>query len=293
MRIAVAGSHGLIGSALAESLVGAGHEVLRLVRGPVTGDRQIRWDPDTFGVPPGALDGVDAVVGLGGVSLGSRRWSGMVKQRLRDSRITPTGVLAEAVQQAGVPVFLSASATGFYGDTGEDAATEDSPVGRGFLADLTADWEAATAPAESARVVHLRTAPVLSGSGGLLGRLRPIYRLGLGGRIGDGSQFFSWITLADEIRAIGHLLDDAAVSGPVNLAAPQAVRYGDFSAHLARLVGRRDMLPVPARLARAVGGELVDELILTSSRVEPTVLTGRGFVFAHPTLSAALEYTRA
>ncbi|GAA4746650.1 TIGR01777 family oxidoreductase [Gordonia alkaliphila] len=293
MRIAVAGSHGLIGSTLVESLTGSGHEVLRLVRGPVTGDRQIRWDPETFGVPPGALDGVDAVVGLGGVGLGSRRWSGWFKQQLRDSRVTPTGVLAEAVQQAGVPVFLSASATDFYGDTGEEAATEATPVGVGFLAALTADWEAATAPAVGARVVHLRTAPVLSRSGGLLGRLRPLYRLGLGGRIGDGNQYFSWISLSDEVRAITYLLDAAEIAGPVNLAAPHAVRYGDFSEKLARLVRRRAMLPVPARLAQAVGGELVDDLILTSSRVEPAVLTEHGFGFAHPTLSAALEYTRA
>lgn len=293
MRIAVAGSHGLIGSALVDSLTRSGHRVLRLVRDPAGPGDQVRWDPETIGVPPGALDGVDAVVGLGGAGLADRRWSGWVKQRLRDSRITPTAVLAEAVDQAGVPVFVSASATGFYGDTGEQAVDESSPAGAGFLADLAADWEAATAPAQTARVVALRTAPVLSRTGGLLGRLRPIYRIGAGGVIGDGQQFFSWISLPDAVAAITHVLFDAQIAGPVNLAAPQPVRYADFSAQLARQVSRPSWLRVPARVAKAVGGELVEELILTSSRVEPTVLTSTGFVFAHPTLPAAMEYARA
>ncbi len=293
MRIAVAGSHGLIGSALVDSLSRSGHQVLRLVRGPAAGEGEVRWDPETVGVPPGTFDGVDAVVGLGGAGLADRRWSGWVKQRLRDSRITPTAVLAEAVQQAGVPVFVSASATGYYGDTGEEAADESSPAGSGFLADLTVDWEAATAAATAARVVSLRTAPVLSRTGGLLGRLRPVYRIGAGGVIGDGSQFFSWISLPDTVAAIRHVLFDAQVDGPVNLVAPQPVRYADFSAQLARQASRPSWLRVPARVAKAVGGELVEELILTSSRVEPAVLTSTGFVFAHPTLPAAMEYARA
>ncbi|AVM01045.1 TIGR01777 family protein [Gordonia iterans] len=293
MRIAVAGSHGLIGSALAESLARSGHDVVRLVRSTVTGPDQVRWDPEGYGIPPGTFDGVDAVVGLGGLGLGNRRWSGWVKQQLRDSRIVPTAVLAEAVHEAGVPVFLSASATGFYGDTGDDAATEETGPGDGFLADLTVDWEAAALPAVGARVVHLRTAPVLSRRGGLLGRLRPLYKLGAGGPIGDGRQFFSWITLADEIAAIRHVLDDDSLSGPVNLSAPQQVRYSEFSDQLARALHRRSLVKVPARVAKAVGGELVEELILASSRVEPKLLLSRGFTFAHPTLPAALEYARA
>lgn len=293
MRIAVAGSHGLIGSALAESFARSGHDVVRLVRSTVTGPDQVRWDPEGYGIPPGTFDGVDAVVGLGGLGLGNRRWSGSVKQQLRDSRIVPTAVLAEAVHEAGVPVFLSASATGFYGDTGDDAATEETGPGDGFLADLTVDWEAAALPAVGARVVHLRTAPVLSRRGGLLGRLRPLYKLGAGGPIGDGRQFFSWITLADEIAAIRHVLDDDSISGPVNLSAPQQVRYSDFSDQLARALHRRSLVKVPARVAKAVGGELVEELILASSRVEPKLLLSHGFTFAHPTLPAALEYARA
>ncbi|GAA3963675.1 TIGR01777 family oxidoreductase [Gordonia caeni] len=291
MRIAVAGSHGLIGSALTSALERHGHQVVRLVREPVTGDGQVRWDPESFGVPPGSLTGVDAVVGLGGVNIGGRRWSGAYKQQLRDSRVTPTQVLAEAVHTAGVPVFVSASGTSYYGDTGEVAVTEDSPAGEGFLAGLAVDWEAATAAAEDgARVVRLRTAPVLSRQGGVLGRLRPIYRLGIGGPIGDGQQFFSWITLPDVVRAIRHVIDDTDITGPVNLSAPQQVRYGDFSDQLARRLHRRSLLKVPAAVARAAGGELVEELILASSRVEPKALTDNGFVFAHPTLPAALEY---
>ncbi len=293
MHVVVAGSSGLVGSGLVESLRRTGHRVTRLVRDRVTGDDQVRWDPETFGVPPGTLRGADAVIGLGGKGLGNGRWSGSFKQQLRDSRITPTTVLAEAVHDAGVPVFISASATGYYGDTGEEAATEATGPGTGFLADLTVDWEAATGGAYGSRVALLRTAPVLARSGGMLGRLRPLYRLGLGGPIGDGQQFFSWISLPDTIAAINYVLTDDALCGPVNLAAPQQVRYGDFSEQLARQLRRPALLRVPAPLARIGAGELVDDLILTSSRVEPAALTDAGFVFAHPILPAALEYSRA
>ncbi|MFT3715515.1 MAG: TIGR01777 family oxidoreductase [Gordonia sp. (in: high G+C Gram-positive bacteria)] len=294
MRIAVAGSHGLIGSALTDSLAASGHQVTRLVRGTESGSGQIRWDPEAEPLAPEVLDGVDAVVGLGGVGIGDARWSGAVKQRLRDSRITPTEVLAEAVRDAGIPVFVNASATGYYGDTGRDAVTEASPAGTGFLAGLTADWEAATAAAsESSRVVLLRTAPVLSRSGGLLARLRRIYRLGLGGPIGSGRQFFSWITLPDAIGAITHALTDEDIAGPVNLSAPQQVRYREFSDLLAARLHRPAFVHVPGAVARAAGGEMAQELLLASSRVEPAVLTGTGYVFEQPTLAEALEYTDA
>ncbi|MFZ2512303.1 MAG: TIGR01777 family oxidoreductase [Gordonia sp. (in: high G+C Gram-positive bacteria)] len=293
MHIVVAGSSGLIGSALVESLGRAGHRVTRLVRDRVTGADQVRWDPETFGVPPAALTDVGAVISMGGKNLGNGRWSGSFKQQLRDSRITPTAVLAEAVHDAGVPTFLSASATGFYGDTGDVAVTESAGPGSGFLASLAVDWEAATVGAGDARVAVLRTAPVLARNGGMLGRLRPLYRLGLGGPIGDGQQFFSWISLPDTVNALIHVLTNDTISGPVNLAAPQQVRYGDFSEQLARRLRRPSLLRVPAPLARFAAGELVDDLVLTSSRVEPAVLTDTGFVFAHPTLPAALEYSGA
>lgn len=293
MRVAVTGSQGLIGSALVTSLRAAGHTVHRLVRREALDDDEFSWDPETFGVPPESLDGVDAVVSLGGVGVGNQRWTGRFKQELRDSRITPTEVLAEAVRDAGVPTFLSASATGFYGDTGSHAATESDHAGDGFLAGLVTDWEqAATANAgRDTRVVLLRTAPVLSPKGGLLAKLRPIFRLGLGGPIGDGKQYFSWISLADEVRAIEFLLG-SSISGPVNLSAPAPVPFGTFVDALGRSVHRPALLPVPAFAARLVGGEMAEEMILFSQRVVPGVLTDNDFTFDHPDIDSALEYTR-
>ncbi|ALG85195.1 TIGR01777 family oxidoreductase [Gordonia phthalatica] len=294
MRIAVAGSHGLIGSALVPALVQAGHDVHTLVRRAPTAAREISWSPDESGLDPRLLHGFDAVIGLGGENIGAHRWSGQVKQRLRNSRIIPTSVLAEAVAAAGVGTFISASATGFYGDTGESAADETTPNGTGFLADLTLDWEDATrAAADTARVVTLRTGPVLSPRGGLLGRLRPLYRLGLGARLGDGRQWFSWITLPDEVAAISHVLDDPTLSGPVNLTAPEPVRFADFSAALARTVHRPAVMRIPAALARRAGGEMVEEMVLASSRVVPSRLVEHGFTHIHPNIESALEYSCA
>lgn len=294
MRIAVAGSHGLIGSALVPALSQAGHDVHRLVRRASAGPREIEWSPQDGRLSPEVLGGFDAVIGLGGEGIGDHRWSGQVKQRLRNSRIIPTATLAEAVAAAGVGVFINASATGFYGDTGDAPADEASGNGTGFLADLTVDWEAATRPAaESARVVTLRTGPVLSFTGGILAKLRPLYRLGLGARIGDGRQWFSWISLPDEIAAISHALENEAVAGPVNLTAPEPVRFADFSHHLAHSMHRPAVLRVPAFVARKAGGEMVEEMVLASSRVIPTKLVETGFVHTHPTLTTALEYSCA
>lgn len=294
MRIAVAGSHGLIGSALVPALTRAGHDVHTLVRRDPTTAREIPWTPAEAGLDPRLLDGFDAVIGLGGENIGTHRWSGQVKQRLRNSRIIPTSVLAEAVAAAGVGTFVSASATGFYGDTGETPADETTPNGTGFLADLALDWETATrAATDTARVVTLRTAPVLSPHGGLLGRLRPLYRLGLGTRLGGGRQWFSWISLADEVAAICHVLDDPTLSGPVNLTAPAPLRFTDFSAALARTVHRPAVLRVPAALARRIGGEMVEEMVLASSRVVPSRLADHGFTHIHPNIESALEYSCA
>lgn len=293
MRIAVAGSSGLIGSALVTALDSAGHSVRRLVRREASGPGEFSWDPETFGVPAEALADVDAVINLGGVGVGNGRWSGRFKQELRDSRITPTVVLAEAVRDAGVGVLLSASATGFYGDTGDREVTESDGRGSGFLAELTVDWEhAATAHAgPDTRVVLMRTAPVLAPRGGVLARLRPLFKLGLGGPIGDGRQYFSWISLVDEIRAITYLLD-APISGPVNLAAPAPVPFADFVGALGHAVHRPTLLRVPAFAARAVGGEMVEEMVLYSQRVAPGVLSAADFDFTHTTISDALDYAR-
>lgn len=291
MLVAVAGSSGLVGSAVVASLREAGHTVRRLVRHEAKVPDEFSWDPAGFGVGPETLDGVDAVLGLGGVGIGDRRWSGRFKQELRDSRITPTEVLAEATRAAGVPTFLSASATGFYGDTGEHIATEADGPGTGFLADLVTDWEAAAVnhAGPDTRVAVLRTAPVLSPSGGLLAKLRPLFRLGLGGPVGDGTQYFSWISLIDEVRAIRFLLE-SDISGPVNLVGPAAVPFSTFTTALGNAVGRPTVLRVPSIVASTVGGEMAEEMILVSQRVHPQVLVGEGFTFTHPDIDAALEY---
>ena len=291
MLIAVAGSHGLIGSALVASLTDAGHTVRRLVRHEPLSDDEFGWDPETLGVPAEALDGVDAVVSLGGVGVGNQLWTGRFKQELRDTRITPTEVIAEAVRKAGVPTFLSASASGYYGDTGEHAAIESDGPGSGFLADLVVDWEDAAVrnAGENTRVVLLRTAPVLSGSGGLLAKLRPLFKLGLGGTIGSGRQYFSWITLEDEIRAIEFLLS-STISGPVNLAAPDAVPFADFVSAFGRAVHRPTIARVPGFAAKFVGGEMAQEMILFSQRVAPGVLTDNDFTFTHPDIDSGLAH---
>jgi len=294
MRVLIAGSSGLIGGALAAALRGHGSTVTRLVRREARLPDEFSWDPEGFGVPDEALRGVDAVVSLGGVGVGDRRWTGRYRQELRDSRITPTQVLADAIADSEVGTFLSASATGFYGDTGDHAATEADGPGTGFLADLVVDWEAAAAPAaERARVVLLRTAPVLSPRGGLLGKLRPAVKAGLGGRLGDGRQFLSWITLRDEIAAIEFLLAESTeTSGPVNLSAPIPVRFADFISTYGSVLHRPTRLAVPAAALRLVGGDMAREMILGSSRVVPHVLTDAGFIFTDETLVDALTWTK-
>ncbi|MGX7693510.1 TIGR01777 family oxidoreductase [Gordonia polyisoprenivorans] len=291
MRVAVAGSSGLIGSALITALESAGHSVRRLVRREATEPGEFSWDPETFGVPDEALDGIDAVVSLGGVGVGNGRWSGRFKQELRDSRIPPTEVIAEAVRRTGVPTLVSASATGYYGDTGARTATEVDGPGSGFLAELTVDWEAAATAnsGDRTRVVLLRTAPVLAPHGGLLAKLRPLFKLGLGGTIGNGQQYFSWISLADEIRAIEFALD-SAISGPVNLCAPGAVPFATFVDAFGRSVHRPTLMGVPSFVARKAGGEMIEEMVLYSQRVAPGVLTDHDFVFTHPTIDSGLEY---
>lgn len=291
MLVAVAGSQGLIGSALIAALESAGHTVRRLVRREAVEPGEFSWDPETFGVPDDALVGVDAVVSLGGVGVGNRRWSGRFKQELRDSRITPTEVIAEAVRAAGIPTLVSASATGYYGDTGSRVVTEADGPGSGFLAELTIDWEAAATAnvGPDTRVALLRTAPVLAPRGGLLAKLRPLFTLGLGGTIGNGRQYFSWISLVDEIRAIQFVLD-SQISGPVNLCAPAAIPFATFVDALGRSVHRPTLAGVPAFVARAAGGEMVEEMVLYSQRVAPGVLTDNDFDFTHPTIAQALDY---
>jgi uncharacterized protein len=293
--IAIAGSSGLIGSALVSALRSADHRVLRIVRrAPANGD-ELHWDPDSGEFDPGALSGVDAVVNLCGTNLGRRRWSGAFKQNLRDSRITPTEVLSAAVAEAGVDVLVNASAVGYYGDTKDRAVDETDSAGTGFLAQLCQDWEAATAPAQQAgtRVVLARTGVVLASSGGALRRLRPLFSVGLGARLGSGRQYMSWISLEDEVRALQFVISDTRLSGPVNLTGPAPVSNAEFTAALGRAVNRPTALMVPKFAVRAALGEFADEGLLSGQRAIPAVLERAGFEFHHKTVGEALRYATA
>ncbi|HWM58978.1 MAG TPA: TIGR01777 family oxidoreductase [Pseudonocardia sp.] len=290
MRVLVAGSSGLIGTALVSQLRAAGHDVLRLVRrGPAAPDER-GWDPPAGRIDEGTFDGVDAVVNLNGVGIGDRPWSGARKQLVRDSRNTPTEVLAQAVVEHRVPALLNASGINYYGDTGSRVVDESAPLGTGFLAEVCRDWEASAAPAAAAgaRVVLLRSAAVLSPAGGVLGRLRPLFRLALGGRLGSGRQYFPWISLDDEVGAIHFLVEHDEIAGPVNLAGPEQVTNAEFTRALAAAVGRPAPFVVPAFALRSVLGQMAEEMVLTGPRAEPAKLLAAGYPFRHRTLAEAL-----
>ncbi|MBF6300290.1 TIGR01777 family protein [Nocardia amamiensis] len=294
MKVVIAGSSGLIGTALVAALRRDGHDVARLVRRTAAGPDEFAWNPTRADLDQRALRGADAVVNLCGASVGRRRWTGSFKQELRDSRITPTDVLADAVVAANVPVLLNASGVHYYGGaTGDRVVTETSSPGSGFLATLCRDWENATAPAATAgvRTVLLRSAVVLSRAGGMLGMLHPLYSLGLGGRLGNGRQYTPWISMADEIGAILFALTHDAVSGPINVVGPAPVTNAEFSRALGRALHRPTPLVVPSFVLRALVGELAQEAILHGPRAIPTALEEAGYQFQHPTIGAALAAT--
>ncbi len=294
MRIVVAGSHGLIGSALVAHLRGDGHDVVRLVRGRARAADELSWDPDLGALDPAGLAGADAVVNLAGVNAGTRPLTPARKRVVVSSRLRTTSLLATtlAANAASPPVLLQASAVGAYGDRGDDELTETEPYGSTFFAGLVERWEAATAPAEAAgvRVVHLRTSLVLSPDGGALGRLLPLVKLGLGGRLGSGRQFWSWITLHDEVRAIAHLLA-SDVHGPVNLVAG-ADRNADVVGALAATWHRPAFVAVPAPVLRLILGDFASE-VLGSARALPAALTASGFVPDHPDIATAAAWVWA
>jgi uncharacterized protein (TIGR01777 family) len=290
--IAIAGSSGLIGSALISALRAADHRVVRIVRRAPSNADELFWDPDSGEFDAAALRGVDAVVNLCGVSVERRRWSGAFKQSLRDSRIGPTEVLAAAVVDAGVPVLVNASAVGYYGDTGNRITDESAPAGAGFLARLCADWEAATtvAAVEGVRVVLLRSGLVLAPAGGLLGRLRPLFSLGLGARLGNGRQYMPWISLEDEVRAVLFAITRDDLAGPVNLTGPAPVTNAEFTAALGRAVGRPTPLMVPGIALRTALGEFAEEGLLRGQRAIPAALEAADFTFHHHTIGEGLAY---
>lgn len=274
------------------ALRAADRRVVRIVRRAPSNADELFWNPDTGEFDAGALRGVDAVINLCGVNVGQRRWSGAFKQSLRDSRIAPTEVLAHAVAEAGVPVLVNASAVGYYGDTRSRVTDESAPAGQGFLARLCVDWEAATGPAAAAgaRVVLLRTGLVLSPAGGLLARLRPLFSLGLGARLGNGRQYMPWISLEDQVRAVLFTIGRDELSGPVNVTGPAPVTNAEFTAALGRAVNRPTALMVPGFALRTVLGEFADEGLLGGQRAIPAALERAGFAFHHNTVGEALAY---
>lgn len=293
--IAIAGSSGLIGTALVYALRATDHRVLRIVRRAPSNVDEVFWNPDTGEFDAGTLAGVDAVVNLCGVNVGAKRWSGAFKQSLRDSRIGPTEVLSAAVVAAGVPTLINASAVGYYGDTGSRITDESAPSGTGFLAQLCRDWEGATLPAQQsgARVVLARSGLVLGPSGGILSRLKPLFSLGLGARLGNGRQYMPWISLEDEVRALLFAINHRELSGPVNVTGPAPVTNAEFTAALGRTVNRPTPLAVPGFAVRTLLGEFADEGVLGGQRVIPAALEAAGFEFHHNTIGEALAFATA
>lgn len=298
-RVAVAGSSGLIGGALRRHLEGRGDSVLRLVRRPAAAADEVRWDPSAGQLPLEALDGVDAVVNLAGVGIGDQRWTDAHKVAIERSRVDSTltiaKALAETKRRSGRSIRLvNASAVGIYGDRGDEVLTEDSPSGTDFLARLVVRWEAATEPAADAglSVSLVRTGLVMAPHGGAFGPLLLLTKLGLGGPLGSGRQWWPWITLVDEVRAITHLVDHPELTGAFNAAGPESHRQRDIAAALARALHRPALVPTPRLALRVVVGEFADR-ILDSQRVEPRRLLESGFGFEHPTLEAAVRWASA
>jgi uncharacterized protein len=294
VQVAITGSSGMIGRALCAHLEGSRHQVTKIVRRPVRpGERAVRWDPRAGTIEGAGLEGMDAVVHLAGAGVGQRRWTAARKQIVLDSRTQSTALLARLLTEMDNPprVLVSASAIGFYGDRGDDTITEQTGPGSDFLATVCQLWEAAAAMATIAgvRVAFARSGMVLSPAGGALAKLLPLFRLGLGGRFGPGSQWWSWITLDDEVAALEWLLEHDQ-DGPVNLTAPNPTTNREFTEALAKVLSRPALLPVPRVGPRLLlGAELADALLFTSAKIKPIALEAGGFTFADVHLEAALR----
>lgn len=292
-EVVVGGASGLIGSALVAALELHGHQVRRLVRpGGQTGSDTVAWDPAAGTIDAAALEGVGAVVNLAGTAVGPHRWTEAHKTEVLQSRTQSTALLARTIAGLHNPpgVLVNASASGYYGDRGDEVLTEDTPSGTGFLAEVCRAWEAATAPAweSGVRVAMLRTGLVLAAGGGALGRMLPVFKLGLGGRIGPGTQWWSWIDLEDEIGAILHLLSNPKAWGPFNLASPNPVTNAEFTVLLAKALGRPAALAVPKIVLRTALGGFADEALLSSQRLSSQKLIDCGYDFVAPDLMGAL-----
>ena len=285
-RIAITGASGLIGTALVGHLKAEGHTVQRLVRRPAISSDEVQWDPQTGYVDIEALRGVDAVIHLAGVGVGDKRWSKKYKSEILNSRLLGTTTIAKAVAEIQPQVFISASAIGWYGESGNRAVVESDSVGEDFLAAVCREWEGAADVAAPVRTVKIRTGLVLDPTGGALGKMLPLFRLGLGGKLGSGKQWWSWITLHDVIRAISFILD-SKIEGPVNLTAPNPVTNQEFTSALARAMHRPALFPAPALALKIALGGFSSE-ILGSKKVMPQVLTDAGFTWDYPHVTTAL-----
>lgn len=297
LRIAVSGSSGLIGRAVCDALAERGDEVVRLVRRPVTGPGEVSWDPAAGRLDPGALDDIDAVVNLNGAGVGDRRWTPAYKRLILSSRVDSTTALVTAIAHArsagsGPSRLVNGSAVGFYGDRGDDVLTEADGPGESFLADVVRAWESAAEPVTEAGVslALARTGTMVLGpSGGAMQPVLRLARLGLFGPMGSGRQYWSWVSLVDEVRALLHLLDHPEITGPVNLTAPQPVRQRELAAEIGRQLGRPSFVPAPGIALRAVLGEFAGEM-MASQRTSPERLLGSGFAFEHPDLPSAVAW---
>ena len=295
MKILVTGSSGLIGSALVPHLTAQGHQVVRMVRHTTAPGRDVAvWDPGAGKLDTRSLQQLDAVVHLSGENIAASRWTDEIKKRIRDSRVRSTQLLSKSLAQLAVPprVLVCASAVGFYGSRGEEILTEDSPPGSGYLSKVCKEWEAAAEPAreKGIRVVNLRIAMVLSGKGGALSAMLPAFKTGMGGKLGDGQQFVSWIAIDDLTQAISHAIATESLSGPVNAVSPNPVRNKEMTKALGRVLGRPAFISMPASAVRLMFGEMADALLLASQRAQPKRLLDTGFTFQFPEFAAALKH---
>jgi hypothetical protein len=292
VRILISGSRGLLGGALVSFLEDQGDSVVRLVRSLPVGESQRFWDPARGELDRRDVEGFDAVIHLGGENIAAGRWTTAQKKRLWESRVESTRLLADRIRnaQSSPAVFLCASAVGIYGDRGGEVLRETSDAGRGFLASLGQSWEEASRVTErpGTRVVQLRFGIILSSRGGALQKMLPAFRLGLGGKIGGGRQYWSWIEIGDAVRAIRHTLSRADLGGPLNCVSPGAVTNAEFTRTLGEILHRPAFFVVPAFLARLAFGEMAQETLLASQRVEPVKLLQSGYTFLHPDLRSAL-----